>query len=294
MKRTLILLLVLALPLAADERAEKRVLLAEFFEVVDSKTLVQKTIDRVFAAMTDMRTAVEGELSDEERAQYAETRAAEQEQMRAFQARLYTRIDYVKFAETVYTPVIDESFSAAELRSLIAFAKTKEGQKFMHLIPDIGLSVFTRGMDLMQEATEAAADEMRKEVEAKQPWLRTMSDLRTLAVAVEARATDTEDYPKVMTLEELEKLITPTYIRDMPEADSWGTPYLYVSDGISYRFVSAGADKRFEWTARQLDPTAQPRAMESLDADIIFQDGQFIQYPKASQADPKAQQEPEP
>lgn len=293
MKRTLILLLVFALPLAADDRAEKRRLLAEFFEVVDSKTLVQKTIDRVFAAMVDMQLDVEGELSEEERVQYAESRAAQQEQMRAFQARLYARIDYVKFADTVYTPVIDENFNAEELRALIAFAKTKQGQKFMHLIPELGLGVFTHGMKLMEEATEAAADELRKEVEAKQPWLRTMSDLRTLAVAVEARATDTEEFPKVSTLDELAPLITPTYLAEMPGPDSWGTHYLYVSDGKHYRFVSAGADKRFDWNARQLDPNAQPRAMESLDADIIFQDGVFIQYPKASRTEPESHQEPE-
>lgn len=141
------------------------------------------------------------------------------------------------------------------------------------------------GMTILTEAAGETQNEIEKEEAAKHSWKRTMSDLRTLATAVEARATDENEYPNV-TFEQLEALITPTYIRVMPKVDSWGTPYLYVGNREHYRFVSAGADKRFEWSAGHLDLTiTEPTFSESLDADIIFQDGNFIQSPKAANDD---------
>jgi hypothetical protein len=76
----------------------------------------------------------------------------------------------------------------------------------------------------------------------------------------------------------------------MPEKDAWGTPYMYVAsaDGQHYRFVSAGADKRFDWNAstiENLPENYEGKASTSLDTDIIFQDGVFIQYPVVSQKD---------
>ncbi len=283
MKRTVILLLsMMALPLLAGERDEKRALIAEFYEVMDVKATIRESIDRMFAVMLELEMDSEAELSPEDRAAMDAMKQQRQEQLVAFRERLFTHIDFNALAETVYTPVLEENFSAEDLKALIAFAKTKPGQRFIQIVPQMGMSLFARGERLMQEASEAAAEEMQKEEEQKKPWLRTMADMRSLATAVEARATDTEDYPKVMTLSDLERLISPTYIRTVPRTDTWGTEYLYVSDGTSYRFVSAGADKRFEWNARQLEAVTEPRAMESIDADIIFQDGLFIQYPKDS------------
>ncbi len=290
MKRVLILFLsILALPLFGDERTAKRELIAEFFEVIDAKTLVQRSIDRLFNTMIRIRLGGDEELDDEQRAEYEAAKEEQQKEMRAFQERMYTRIDYVKFAETVYAPAIDENFNAEELRALIAFAKTEPGQKFINLIPELGIGVFAEGTKLLQEASQSAAEEMQKEEEAKKPWLRTMSDLRMLATATEARATDVEEYPNVSTLDELEPLLSPIYIKTVPRTDTWGTEYLYVSDGTNYRFVSAGADRRFDWSARQIAPNVQPRAMESLDADIVIQNGMFIQYPKQSEME---QEEP--
>ena len=101
---------------------------------------------------------------------------------------------------------------------------------------------------------------------------------------MEARATDTNDYPDV-DFSELATLVAPTYIREVPQKDVWGTPFLYIGTGENYRIVSAGADKRFDWNARQMDPNAVPTPSESLETDLIFQDGTFIQYPKEADLD---------
>jgi len=119
-----------------------------------------------------------------------------------------------------------------------------------------------------------------------------MADLRTLAISIEAFATDNNHYPDV-TLDELQGLLSPVYVKTMPMSDRWGTPFLYVGDGHDrYRFVSAGADRRFEESSRILG-ASQPetRATDDPAADIIFEDGIFIKYPVA--LTPKPRQRPE-
>ena len=110
----------------------------------------------------------------------------------------------------------------------------------------------------------------------------TLQDIRVIATAVEARATDTNEYPKV-TYDELVPLVQPVYVRKAPLVDPWGTPYWYVADGRNYRFVSAGADRTFEPGSKKLDLNDEgKRATDNLDADIIFQNGTFLQYPKSA------------
>lgn len=288
-KRALFLLtLLLAFTALGDERSEKRQLASELLEVIDARALMQASFDSFMATLAVTLDEGRGDapppnpedVPEEYRAQWEEIQRQEQKKMREFQDRLFARVDYVKYFDEVYVPVLEKRFTADELRDVIAFLKTKPGQKFARVLPELGIG--KAGAQILMTAGNAAQKEIEKEEAAKHPWRETMSDLRSLATAAEARATDVNEYPKV-SFEELEALLAPTYIRTVPKVDSWGTAYLYVSDGQHYRFVSAGADKRFEWKARHLDLTVtEPILSESLDADIIFQDGNFIQSPKAA------------
>lgn len=111
---------------------------------------------------------------------------------------------------------------------------------------------------------------------------RTMADMRSLAISVEAYATDHNKYPNV-SLERLEQLISPVYIKYVPTLDAWLTQFFYIADDADqYRFVSAGADGTFEAASRQLGPpVTEGKGVKDPNADIIFQDGMFIQYPEA-------------
>src|SRR5215213_12034254 len=201
--------------------------------------------------------------------------------MRTYKDRLYNRIDYAKYAEEIYAPMFDEHFNVDELKELLAFYKTKTGQKNVKMLPQLAIGGLMKGSELLQQAAMEIGEELEKEAEQRHPEKRAMADLRTIATAVEARATDTNEYP-VVDLQGLQGLLVPTYLRTMPEKDPWGTPYVYVGNGEQYRIVSAGADKRFEWSARQFDPNEmEPRISEDADADIVFQDGRFTQYPRA-------------
>lgn len=98
----------------------------------------------------------------------------------------------------------------------------------------------------------------------------TMSDMRSLATAVEAYAIDYKVYPTAATLEALLPLIQPSYIRKAPAIDAWGHAYVYVpaSDGHSYRLVSAGSDGK-------TDPSSWGVAgpLSSFDDDAVLESG---------------------
>jgi hypothetical protein len=100
----------------------------------------------------------------------------------------------------------------------------------------------------------------------------TMSDLRSLATAVEAYAVDHKSYPSVTTLGELLSLIQPIYIRKAPAVDAWGHAYVYIpsADGKSYRLVSPGSDGA-------TDPKSweTPGPLESFDQDAVVDSGSF-------------------
>lgn len=106
-----------------------------------------------------------------------------------------------------------------------------------------------------------------------------MADMRSIAVALETYATDTNLYPEV-AFEELEQFLVPTYIRELPKVDAWGTPFWYAgnSDRSSYRIVSAGADRQFEHNSRHIGP-ADEGPFYGDSSDIIFQDGTFTRFP---------------
>jgi hypothetical protein len=109
----------------------------------------------------------------------------------------------------------------------------------------------------------------------------TTANMRTLAMSIESLATDTNEYPAV-SFDDLAKAVSPRYIANVPKLDAWGNPFFYVGDGEHYRFVSAGADGKFEEGSRNLDVNiSEVRALDGAGTDIIYQDGRFLQYPAA-------------
>jgi hypothetical protein len=275
----IVLFLLIASAAFGDERSEKRQLVSELLEVIDAPSVARTSFENLATSLRGMHDESEaGEIPEEYRAQWEEAQRREAARLREFQERMFARIDFVKYQDETYVPLLESQFTADELRLLIDFFESRHGQKLAKILPRFSMA---DGIRTIREAAAATDEELRKEQAVRYPWKEVMSDLRSLATAVEARATDTNEYPNV-TFEELEALLAPTYIRELPKTDFWGTPYLYVGNAQHYRFVSAGADRRFEWSSRQLDLTlTEPRFSKSLDADIIFQDGIFVQSPEA-------------
>jgi type II secretory pathway pseudopilin PulG len=115
---------------------------------------------------------------------------------------------------------------------------------------------------------------------------RTMADMRSIGTALKEYAADRKVYPQP---EALERSLVPTYARVLPLMDGWGRPMRYecrsvMNDGRCdlYAIGSAGKDGVFE---RESLSDYEPGAITNFNRDIIFADGNFVQYPRGVQAD---------
>ncbi|MDH3627184.1 MAG: type II secretion system protein GspG [Acidobacteriota bacterium] len=118
---------------------------------------------------------------------------------------------------------------------------------------------------------------------------RSMSDLRSIGTAIESFSIDENVYPTqdsgLAPVTTIEADLEPTYIRTLPQVDGWGQPYLFWSDGSQYTVLSMGADGILDPHTRSGIPGAQARGGATTDpnADIIFANGQFTQWPAGAQ-----------
>jgi type II secretory pathway pseudopilin PulG len=114
---------------------------------------------------------------------------------------------------------------------------------------------------------------------------RTMANIRAVAMAAEAYATDHNRYPTSRSVRELSRILDPTYSKELPRRDAWRHDLRYelieVGDGSQFYFV-ASPGKDGLWQRTQLTEYA-PGGTTSFDADIIFSNGVFVQYPEGAQ-----------
>ena len=108
---------------------------------------------------------------------------------------------------------------------------------------------------------------------------RTMADMRSIGTSVEAYAVDNNIYPTASDINALETELEPVYIKNLPEVDGWSNVMIYepgVTSGAGYTVKSPGKDGAAEG-APAGDTT------NDFDCDIIFEDGQFVQWPEGMQ-----------
>ncbi|MFI5182375.1 MAG: type II secretion system protein GspG [Thermoanaerobaculia bacterium] len=123
---------------------------------------------------------------------------------------------------------------------------------------------------------------------------RTMADMRSIGTALEAYAVDYNKYPAAAgaysmpsgitgisltnTIGSAVGALSPTYIRTMPLKDGWNSYFHYTvsGTGLDYILGSTGKDGAIEG-APVLGPTT------NFNNDILFADGQFIQWPEGTQ-----------
>lgn len=101
----------------------------------------------------------------------------------------------------------------------------------------------------------------------------TMGNMKSIATALGSYTVDKNQVPPGNTLEEIQKELSPFYIKVLPLKDGWGNDILYVGGGAEstdYSLASAGADGVFMgW--QQTDPTQSD--------DIIMKSGYFVISP---------------
>ena len=119
---------------------------------------------------------------------------------------------------------------------------------------------------------------------------RSMADMRSIATAWEARATDTNGYAAAgaaiswpdptLDVTVLVSMLTPTYIKKFPDYDGWGTRFQVGYDNRNYGIESLGADKTDNNDGTS---AAAPVETTDFDCDIIFSNGNFVVYPNGIQ-----------
>ena len=122
---------------------------------------------------------------------------------------------------------------------------------------------------------------------------RTMGDIRTIATAVEAYSVDLNRYPPAAgftipggmtvaagkTLSVMEGYVAPTYLRKVPLTDGWGSWFIFSSTNTGTDYLLASFGKNGTEDA----PATGWGATTNFNADIIYVDGQFVNYPEGVQ-----------
>ena len=125
---------------------------------------------------------------------------------------------------------------------------------------------------------------------------RSMADMRAIATAWEARATDANTYgssgtsfawlASEITFNGLFGILTPTYIKALPQNDGWTRPFGFSMDkaiGVAnaaqaYAIRSAGKDGSFQAATYTIGT-----GTTIFDCDIVYTNGSFVQWPEGMQ-----------
>ncbi len=108
---------------------------------------------------------------------------------------------------------------------------------------------------------------------------KTMSDVRTIGVAVESYATDMSAYPlNAANWAALKLSIDPYFIKAPPDADGWSNIWdaSTTASGSNYTVASYGKDGTL--SARAGGQTTD------FNCDILFSQGRFFQWPEGTQS----------
>jgi general secretion pathway protein G len=123
---------------------------------------------------------------------------------------------------------------------------------------------------------------------------RTMADMRTIATAWEARATDTNKYNAAggcstgaqnLGSAAMNTMLAPTYMKVLPAKDGWGTPFEYDADvaiGAANAPAQTYAIRSYGKNATADTPVCG--ATTNFDCDIVYSQGTFTSYPEGVQA----------
>jgi type II secretion system protein G len=121
---------------------------------------------------------------------------------------------------------------------------------------------------------------------------RTMADMRTIATAWEARATDVNRYNAAgvtfptsgVAIADLNTFLSPTYVKTFPSKDGWGDPW---GIGVDQSWGNSAPAQVYAIISYGKDAAAQSGwsggATTNFDCDIVYSNGTFLQYPEGVQ-----------
>ncbi|HEX8169802.1 MAG TPA: DUF2059 domain-containing protein [Thermoanaerobaculia bacterium] len=284
-KLAVALLLVVSLPLLAgttepNPSTKQRALV--------EKLLVLMNLGENGTAMMDtMLAQMQKQLLEQAQAKGGSARdLAEAKELFDDFRKNVSAIDFNAATHEAFIRIYSKYFSESDLEALVAFYGSPVGQKTVAVMNDLMRESMEAGNVELGPKIEAAYHDALEQQEKKHPWRKTMANMRSVGVALEAYASDHDDLYPEGDYSSLEETLEE-YVDDFAAKDVWGHAYAYAvsTDRKHYRIVSSGADGIFEWDSRTpgaVKEGSETRYLERLDADIVFGDGAFLQAPSQS------------
>lgn len=281
MRKCIVLLLFAAIPVFATEpnpTPKQRDLIEKILAATNSSATMHTALD---AMLAQAQNSFKGDGED----------ATDGREMSKMFRERAAKLDLAKEVQEEMIRIYAKYFTDVELTDLLNFYTSPTGKKLIAEMPSVLRESMQLGAEKIGPRLMQLSDEVQQDYEKTRPWHNTMKDLRSIAVAVEAYATDNDGNFPAGDIDAIKKVLAPTYIKDFPEHDMWGHAYAYVvsDDHKHYRIVSAGADTNFEWDSLRITPVPadfQTRWSNRLEDDLIYADGQYYQMPL--QAMPKS------
>jgi hypothetical protein len=275
-----------------DKRELKNQHLRELLVLLNEERTVRSSVHQNLAQVAEsLKKNFEPSSEDLPEREVAAERAAYEKEVAEFAQRyeeiFLQKLNYKQFEEENILPLYAKYFSDDEVLALKTFYASPAGKKSLEILPELLADTMRLASEKLAPIAAEAATDIEAEDAKKNPWKGTLKDIRTVATALEAYATDEEEYPADSSYDSLKTLLEPTYVKVLPQKDGWGNSFVVVvsSDRQHYRIVSPGADGTFEWdskTIRPIAPDASEKLTEHLEDDIVYGDGQFIQVPRIS------------
>jgi hypothetical protein len=151
-------------------------------------------------------------------------------------------------------------------------ADDKQAKTFIRMLMTTG----AMGASLTQRQADALG---QGEAYAYGNRRRSMFDLKHLGTVVDEWARNHEGrYPKCASFDDVAGCLTKSLPKDtlasLRAIDAWGAPYQYRTnqEGTEYVLVSYATDGMYDGLGK-VGPT------DGLDCDIVFSNGQFVQWP---------------
>jgi len=280
--RKWIVLLLVAAPVFATEpnpTAKQRELVEKILVVTRADAAAKTVLDAMFAEF-EKSFAGNGDDAVQKR-----------ERFKMFRERVAS-LDIMKDFQETQIRLYSKYFTENELADLLAFYASPSGKKVIEVLPNLMRESMQEGAEKIGSRLAQVAKEVDDDYEKARPWQNTMKDIRSIATAVEAYATDNDGKYPTGDIDAIKKVLSPTYIQNFPEKDMWGRPYAYIAseDRKHYRVASSGADTNFEWDTVRITPIEkdfQTKWSTRLEDDLIYADGEYLQMP--IQAKPKSE-----
>jgi len=285
------LAMLVAIPAMATQpnpSQKQRELIEQILDITKPERVVKEVVDGMLGRM-------QAEMEKQQRTPNPE----DKKDFERYRELVGQKLDYRALVREIYTPLYAKYLDEQQLADLVAFYKSPTGAHVLEVLPQIEREAMQSNFDSLSAKVTEVLKQVEDERHKRTPWEPTIADMRAVATAVEAYATDENKYPDAATWSDLGKVLSPTYIKTMPQKDGWGNEYAYVvsDDKARYRIVSSGADGVFEWDSRRIAPLTkaqqnaapdapvpEPKYSDRLEDDIIFADGVFAQMPKVAKA----------